>query len=126
MDDHLVHTTPNPHLLKMDVLPKTFVQIILAAKMAIVTLKYVPQTAATTFTFSSVCFFFYGRRTAVNKILSIIVVAESTPTRDDKLFSLFLSSNIIFDNKLYRTKYVYHIFSHSDVNCTVYSVQCTH
>ena len=32
MDDHLVHTIPNHHPTKMDVLPKTFVQIILAAK----------------------------------------------------------------------------------------------
>ena len=32
MDDHSVHTTPNQHPTKMDVLPKTFVQIILAAK----------------------------------------------------------------------------------------------
>ena len=31
MDDHLVHTTPNHHPPKMDVLPKTFLQIILAA-----------------------------------------------------------------------------------------------
>ena len=32
MDDHLVHTTPNHHPPKMDVLPKTFLQIILASK----------------------------------------------------------------------------------------------
>ena len=35
MDDHPVHTIPNHHRnksYKMDVLPKTFVQIILAAK----------------------------------------------------------------------------------------------
>ena len=32
MDDHSVHTTPNQHPTKMDILPKTFVQIILAAK----------------------------------------------------------------------------------------------
>ena len=31
MDDHLVHTTTNHHPPKMDVLPKTFLQIILAA-----------------------------------------------------------------------------------------------
>ena len=31
MDDHSVHTTPNQHPTKMDVLPKTCVQIILAA-----------------------------------------------------------------------------------------------
>ena len=32
MDDHLVHTTPNLHPPKMNVLPKSFLQIILAAK----------------------------------------------------------------------------------------------
>ena len=32
MDDPLVNTTPNHHPLKMDVLPKTFLQIILVAK----------------------------------------------------------------------------------------------
>ena len=32
MDDHPVHTIPNHHPTKMKVLPKTFVQIILAAK----------------------------------------------------------------------------------------------
>ena len=31
-DDHPVHTTPNHHHIKMDVLSQTFVQIILAAK----------------------------------------------------------------------------------------------
>ena len=72
----------------------------------------------------------YGKGTAVYKILSIIiiiVVAKSTSAWDDKLFYLFLSSNIIFDNKLYRTKYVYHIFSHSDAYkllcICVYTVQ---
>ena len=43
-DDHLVHTTPNHHPPKMDVLPKTVLQIILAAR---------------TFGYSSVCFFIY-------------------------------------------------------------------
>ena len=32
MDDHPVHTTPNHHPTKMDVLPKPFFQIILTAK----------------------------------------------------------------------------------------------
>ena len=32
MDDHPVHTTPNQNPLKMDVLLKTFLQIVLAAK----------------------------------------------------------------------------------------------
>ena len=32
MDDHPVHTIPNRHPTKMDVLPKTIVQIILGAK----------------------------------------------------------------------------------------------
>ena len=32
MDDHPVHTTPNHNPPKIDVLPKTFFQIILAAK----------------------------------------------------------------------------------------------
>ena len=55
MNDHPVHTmqymyyvrTANPHPSKMDVLPKTFLQIILAAKCG--AFKYVPQAAATTF-----------------------------------------------------------------------------
>ena len=32
LDDLPVHTTPNLHPPKMDVIPKTFLQIILAAK----------------------------------------------------------------------------------------------
>ena len=32
IDDHPLHTKPNHHPTKMDVLPKTFVQIILSAK----------------------------------------------------------------------------------------------
>ena len=32
IDDHRVHTTPNPHPPKLDFLSKTFLQIILAAK----------------------------------------------------------------------------------------------
>ena len=31
VEDHLVHNKPNPHPPKMDVLPKIFLQIILAA-----------------------------------------------------------------------------------------------
>ena len=45
MDDHLVHTISNHHSTKMDVLPKTFVQLI----------QKIPSTA-TTFAFSSVFF----------------------------------------------------------------------
>ena len=52
MDDH--HTTPNHHPPKMDVLTETFLQVIHAANWPY------PKTAATTFAFSSVCFFFYG------------------------------------------------------------------
>ena len=60
MDDHLVYTTPHHILAKMDVLPKTFLQIILATKRLVRhSSMYVPQAAATTFAFSSVCFFFY-------------------------------------------------------------------
>ena len=43
MDYHPVHTIPNPHSTKMAVLPKTFVQIILAAKMVSAGFKYSPQ-----------------------------------------------------------------------------------
>ena len=49
VDGRTVHTTPN----HQDFLPKTYLQIILGA------FKYVYQTAATTFAFSSV-WFFYG------------------------------------------------------------------
>ena len=35
MDDHPVHATPNLHPSKMDVLQKTFLQIILAAKLLV-------------------------------------------------------------------------------------------
>ena len=38
----------------MDVLPKTFLQIILAAKWLVQHSKYVPKPAATTFAFPSV------------------------------------------------------------------------
>ena len=31
MNDHPIHTSPNHHPPKLDVLPKTFLQIILAA-----------------------------------------------------------------------------------------------
>ena len=51
----LVHTTPNYHPPKMDVLLKTFLQIIHAAKSSML---LVPQTAATTYAFSSACFFY--------------------------------------------------------------------
>ena len=44
MDYHPVHTIPNPHSTKMAVLPKTFVQIILAAKMVSAGFKHSPQT----------------------------------------------------------------------------------
>ena len=47
-------TTP-----KMDVFPKTFLQIILAVKW-LAAFQYVLQTTATTFAFSSVCFSIYG------------------------------------------------------------------
>ena len=46
------HTTPKHHPVhptKRDVLPKPFLQIILAASAAF---EYIPQTAATTFAFS--------------------------------------------------------------------------
>ena len=49
-DDHPVPTPPNYHPPKMDVLPKSFLQIILASKWQV----YVPQAASTTFAFSSV------------------------------------------------------------------------
>ena len=63
MDDDLVHTKLNHHPTKMDILPKTFIQIILTATcryMASAAFKYVPQSAVTTFAFFSVCCFFYG------------------------------------------------------------------
>ena len=51
MKDHPVHTIPNPHLTKMDVLQKTCVQIILAAKYLV---QHSRTSIATTFAFSSV------------------------------------------------------------------------
>ena len=54
MDDHLVHTTPNHHPPKMDVLPKTFLQIILAAKWLVRHSSTSPLPTATTFAFPSV------------------------------------------------------------------------
>ena len=51
---HAVHTSPNHHPPKMDVLTKTFLLIILAAKWYSSAFKYVRQPAATTFAFSSV------------------------------------------------------------------------
>ena len=45
-DDHLFHTTLNHHPPKMDVLPKCFLQIILAAKQLCAAFKYVPSTSS--------------------------------------------------------------------------------
>ena len=53
MNDHLVLNTPNHQPPQMDVLPKTFLWIILGY---IATFKYVPPPAATTFAFPSVWF----------------------------------------------------------------------
>ena len=49
---------PNQHPSKMNVLPRNVVQIILSY-MSSAAFKYFNKTAATTFAFSSVCFFFY-------------------------------------------------------------------
>ena len=74
MDDHLVYTTPNHILAKMDVLPKTFLQIILATKRLVRhSSMYVPQAAATTFAFSSVCFFFYASTILLNRLYILCV-----------------------------------------------------
>ena len=54
MDNHLVHTIPNYYSKKMDILPKTLAQIILAAKWLVRHSSMSPQPTATTFTFSSV------------------------------------------------------------------------
>ena len=62
MDDHPVHTKPNPHPTKIDVLPKTFLQVILGAKYLVQHSSMSPQPAATTFAFPSVRFLFYGLR----------------------------------------------------------------
>ena len=50
MDDHQFHTVTN-HPSKMDVLPNTLAQIILAAKWFVQQSSLSPKTAATTFTF---------------------------------------------------------------------------
>ena len=61
MDDHLVHTTPNHHAPSQNgCSSKNFCSNQLCCYMASAALKYVPQTGATTFAFSSVCFFFSG------------------------------------------------------------------
>ena len=44
MDDHLVHTIPSHQPTKMDVLPKTFVEIILVAKWLVQHLGMRPPT----------------------------------------------------------------------------------
>ena len=49
MDDHPVHTIPNHHPTKMDLLLKTFVQIILDANPLVQHSSTSPKTAATTF-----------------------------------------------------------------------------
>ena len=58
--------TTNPP--KMDVFPKTFLQIILAATVIgySAAFKYIRQTAVTTFAFSSPCFFFYSSASTVS------------------------------------------------------------
>ena len=53
-DDLPVHTTPNHHPPKLDVLQKKFLSIILAAKWLVRHSKTSPQPAATTFAFPSV------------------------------------------------------------------------
>ena len=55
MDDHPFHTTPNDHPPKMDVLPKTFHQNILAPKWLVRYSIVCVHTAATTFVFNE-CF----------------------------------------------------------------------
>ena len=52
--DHRVHTTPNHHPTKRDVLPKTFLQINLAAKWLERHSSTSPQPTATTFALISV------------------------------------------------------------------------
>ena len=56
MDEHPVHTIPNHSPTKIDVLPKTFVQVIFAAKWLVRHSSMSPQPTATTFAFSSVFF----------------------------------------------------------------------
>ena len=46
MDDQPVHTTPNHHAPKVVVLPKTFLQIILDAKMVSAAFKYFTPTTS--------------------------------------------------------------------------------
>ena len=58
MDNHPVHTTPNHWPPKINFLPELLSNNP-CCELASAALKYVPQTAATTFAFSSVCFFFY-------------------------------------------------------------------
>ena len=53
MDDHPVHTIPNHHPTKMEVLPKTFVKIVLPAKFNI-QVQYVLNQQRRPFAFSSV------------------------------------------------------------------------
>ena len=61
--DQPVYTKPNHQPTKMDVLPKTLIQIILAAKWSVRhSSTFVPQAAETTFAFSSVFIFVLVRR----------------------------------------------------------------
>ena len=56
IDEYPVHTIQNHHPTKMDILPKTFVQIILGAKWLVRHSSRRPQPTATTFAFPSVFF----------------------------------------------------------------------
>ena len=71
MDDHPVHTTPNHHPPKMDVLPKTFLQIILAAKWLVHGIQVHPPNSSDDLCLLF-CFFFYAspKPSPTNGILS--------------------------------------------------------
>ena len=60
MDDYVVHTTPNhPPPQNWTFFQKLFFKSSLLLNGYSALFKYVPQIAATTFAFSSVCFFFF-------------------------------------------------------------------
>ena len=53
MKDQHAYTIPNYHPTKMDVLPKTFFQIVLAANWLVQHSRTYPQPTATTFAFAA-------------------------------------------------------------------------
>ena len=97
MDNHLVHMKPNRHPPKMEVLPKNILQIILAAKWLVRYSSTSPKTAATTFAFSSVCFFFYNIKVCILVKDENICPLRISPGIISAIFFIYENSkNVVF------------------------------